>query len=105
MSRCSSSIENLLNCTFFFFLFLLGTNFGVNPIVKIQGGFYNKQKTCQIKGSVTFDTITCRVPSGQGKNLKVTVTAGGQTYLDIPITISYNAPNIYAIKPSHGPTR
>ena len=76
-------------------LTLVGSNFGLNPIV--TSGPTNFPVT-----SRTHSSIICTVPAGQGSSIPVTVTTAGQT--SNSVSVSYTPPAITAITPTTGPT-
>lgn len=76
-------------------LTLVGSNFGLNPVV--TGGSTNFPVT-----SRTHTTIICTVPAGQGSSIPVTVTTAGQT--SNSVAVSYTPPAITAITPTTGGT-
>ena len=74
---------------------VVGSNFGLNPLVTIGG----------ISASViarTHSQVICTLPAGQGLNREVRVNVVGQ--VSPPATFNYNAPVITSISPATGTT-
>lgn len=82
-------------------LTLTGTNFGQSGTVMIGSG------TCTLLTPGTswaFGQIVCLLPPGQGANLPVVLTVGGQVPVVTP-TFSYLPPAINQVSPQSGPTQ
>ena len=74
---------------------LSGMNFGASGVLMFNGA------NC-VHQSWSHTQISFFTPAGQGTNLPVVVTAGGQT--SNTVSFSYDPPAITAIDPNHGPT-
>jgi IPT/TIG domain/Tyrosine-protein kinase ephrin type A/B receptor-like len=81
---------------------LQGTSFGSAGSIQIGG------RTCTVVNSVySHSLIHCELPSGQGVQQEVQVTAtGGALGLGSSngVSFSYNPPSVSSITPSNGPT-
>jgi hypothetical protein len=87
-------------------LTITGYNFGVNPVVTLDG-----QNPCIITSYVPAvalngtSVIVCTTPPGQGANLPVTVTASGQSSSpSTPARYSYYKPQVFSIWPTTAPS-
>jgi len=80
---------------------LQGNNFGLRqfdtPLFRIAG------QSCQISFS-NHTIIICSIPPGEGQNIPVQVTVGGQDQVNIPWTVSYAGPILTQLSPTNGPT-
>jgi len=76
-------------------LTLTGSNFGLTPTVVVGG------RNCPVTVH-THTQAVCMLPEGQGKDLEVLLTAGGQ-FSNIQL-FSYAAPSVTSVSPSSGPT-
>ncbi|MEI6076892.1 MAG: IPT/TIG domain-containing protein, partial [Verrucomicrobiota bacterium] len=74
---------------------LQGINFGTSGTVTFDG-----VQAAIVAWSQT--NIQCRLPAGEGTNLPVIVTAGGQS--SAPVSFRYNSPVISSLSPATGPT-
>ncbi|MCP5543847.1 MAG: IPT/TIG domain-containing protein [Akkermansiaceae bacterium] len=74
---------------------LAGANFGINPIVLLNG-------SAPAITSKSHSLILFTMPAGQGTNLPISVIAGGQT--SPAASISYTSPAITSISPANGTT-
>lgn len=75
---------------------LTGSNFGLNQVVSVGG------QAATVQPGSTHTRVLCTLPSGQGTNVPVVLTAGQQA--SRAAFISYDAPAITSISPGNGPT-
>eukprot|EP00456_Euglypha_rotunda_P054079 TRINITY_DN4371_c0_g1_i6.p1 TRINITY_DN4371_c0_g1~~TRINITY_DN4371_c0_g1_i6.p1 ORF type:complete len:1987 (-),score=164.31 TRINITY_DN4371_c0_g1_i6:96-5966(-) len=81
-------------------LTITGSDFGTPKSANASIGGID----CLINTAVSnHSRIVCLTPVGQGTNLLVKVTTGGQTATATQ-RFSYTGPSIYSFAPSHGPT-
>jgi hypothetical protein len=72
-------------------------------------GFFSSGASVTVGGAVCAVTsqgdthVVCILPEGQGRDLPVVVTVGGQT--SNSVSFSYDAPEIHSISPTKGPAQ
>jgi hypothetical protein len=75
---------------------ITGSNFGLNHSVTVGG------QAAALQAGSSHTQVICTLPEGQGTNVAVVLTAGGQA--SPAAFINYNAPAITSISPGNGPT-
>ncbi|KAI9993263.1 hypothetical protein PInf_015341 [Phytophthora infestans] len=80
-----------------------GENFGTNTFSNEHKVTLGDEFSCIIK-SIDHELILCTTSEGQGSGHDVVVTVSGQTNVDRARKFNYDAPVIYSISRSDGPT-
>jgi large repetitive protein len=80
-------------------LTITGDNFGIGGFVTLGA-----TATCTLV-SWSHTQIRCNLPQGQGLNVPVLATVGGQISSASPAFFSYTAPTLVSISPPSGPTQ